>query len=82
MSLVSNRLRDTMNDKKAVEVIMPIHEENVVVGVVVLCKYMDSEGNIHYSDGGDGGVSPVEAIGMVTAYLDNLRDKIRRASKR
>lgn len=73
-----------MNDseRKTVEVVMPIHEENVVVGVVVLCKYMDANGSIHYSDGGDGGVSPVEAIGMVTAYLDNLRDKIRRASKR
>ena len=71
-----------MTEKKTVEIVMPIHEENVVVGVVVLCKYMDANGAIHYSDGGDSGVSPVEAIGMVTVYLDNLRDKIRRATKR
>lgn len=59
-----------------------VPKDSVVVGVAILCKYMDAEGEIHYTEGGDKGLSIVETLGMVTAYSDSLRNKISKISRR
>jgi hypothetical protein len=83
MSSVSRRLRENMSeDSELVSINVRVPKNSVVVGVAILCKYMDSEGEIHYTEGGDKGLSIVETLGMVTAYADSLRHKISKISRR
>jgi hypothetical protein len=61
---------------------IPIPPESMVLGVIVMCKYIDSEGEIHYSEGADGSLSPIETLGMITSYGDAMRRKISQAPRR
>lgn len=78
------RLRENMSEETSelVSINVRVPKDSVVVGVAILCKYMDAEGEIHYTEGGDKGLSIVETLGMVTAYSDSLRNKISKISRR
>lgn len=86
----SRRLRENMSeeevtndsDSEVVSVNIKIPKDAVLIGVAVLCKYMDADGEIHYTEGGDKTLSMIETLGMVTAYSDSLRSRISRSTRR
>ena len=68
-------------DAEICSVNIKIPKNDILVGVTVLCKYMDEDGNIHYTEGGDKAISTVETLGMVTAYADVLKSKLSKSQR-
>jgi|JI7StandDraft_1071085.scaffolds.fasta_scaffold263325_3 hypothetical protein len=69
------------SDNEVVSVNIKIPKNAILVGVAVLCKYMDEDGSIHYTEGGDKAISTVETLGMVTAYADVLKSKLNKPNR-
>lgn len=59
-----------------------IPDKAYVLGVVVMTKYMDADGEIRYSEGGEGNLSPLEKVGMLTSFLDSIRHQITKAQRK
>lgn len=68
--------------ESSVDVTIPVPKNALVLGTMVMCKFIDEEGEIHYTHGGDGAMSLIEQLGMSTWLVQIIKDRMARSARR